>query len=86
MPQIAFSRYLSAVGRDTTYKYEAAKYLISWAKFLRETEGFPVAYVCLHNEGEDWKRWPLDGSTAGTPNHDYDLYWPTARRRCATWD
>ena len=46
------------------------------AKHLREVEGFPVQYVSLHNEGEDWMRWPLDGSTASTPNHDYNMYWP----------
>ena len=23
---------------------------------------FPVKYLSLHNEGEDWKRWPKDGS------------------------
>lgn len=61
---------------DPKYKFEAAKYLISWASYLREVERFPVKYVCLHNEGEDWQRWPLDGSTAGTPNHDYNMYWP----------
>ena len=61
---------------DPQYKTECAKYIIAWAKHLREVEGFPVKYVGLHNEGEDWVRWPLDGSTAGTPNHDYNMYWP----------
>ncbi|MCU0519904.1 MAG: hypothetical protein MUF84_04330 [Anaerolineae bacterium] len=64
---------------DPALKHEVAKYLVSWAKYLREVEGFPVAYVCLHNEGEDWMRWPLDGSTADRPNHDYNLYWPPAQ-------
>jgi hypothetical protein len=61
---------------DPRYKSECAKYIVAWAKHLREVEGFPVQYVGLHNEGEDWNRWPLDGSTASTPNHDYNLYWP----------
>jgi hypothetical protein len=61
---------------DPALKTEIAKYLISWARYLREEEGFPVHFVGLHNEGEDWTRWPSDGSTAGTPNHDYNLYWP----------
>jgi O-glycosyl hydrolase len=69
-------RFVRGRDLDPRYKYECAKYLISWAKYLRESEGFPVKYVCLHNEGEDWRRWPLDGGTAGTPNHDYNLYWP----------
>jgi len=61
---------------DPEYKYECAKYMISWAKYLREKEGLPVKYISLHNEGEDWRRWPLDGSTAGSKNHDYNMYWP----------
>jgi hypothetical protein len=60
---------------DPERKYEAAKYVIAWAKHLRENEGFPVKYVGLHNEGEDWMRWPPDGMHAG-PNHDYNMYWP----------
>ncbi|MBN1874341.1 MAG: hypothetical protein JXA33_08925 [Anaerolineae bacterium] len=60
---------------DPGRKIEVAKYLISWAKFLREKEGFPVHYASVHNEGEDWTRWPED-STEGGLNHDYNMYWP----------
>lgn len=64
-------------GRDINpeLKIEVAKYLVSWAKYLRETEGFPVSYVSVHNEGEDWERWPEDGTEGGL-NHDYNMYWP----------
>jgi hypothetical protein len=61
---------------DPALKHEVAKYLVSWAKYLRDVEGLPVAHVCLHNEGEDWMRWPLDGSTDDAPSHDYNMYWP----------
>lgn len=61
---------------DPALKHEVAKYLVSWAKYLREVEDFPVTYVCLHNEGEDWMRWPLDGSTDDALSHDYNMYWP----------
>ena len=61
---------------DPAYKFECVKYMISWAKYLREVEGLPVKYISLHNEGEDWERWPLDGSTDGGSNHDYNMYWP----------
>jgi hypothetical protein len=60
---------------DHNYKYEVAKYVISWAKYLREVESFPVKWVGLHNEGEDWMRWPEDGTEGGL-NHDYNMYWP----------
>ncbi len=66
-------------GRDLNpeYKYELAKYMIAWVKFLKEEEGLPVKYLSLHNEGEDWSRWPLDGSHGNIGSgHDYNLYWP----------
>ena len=61
---------------DPAMKYELGEYMISWVKYLKEDQGFPVRYLSLHNEGEAKNRWPEDGSTAGTPDHDYNLYWP----------
>ncbi len=69
-------RFVRGRDLDPELKYEVAKYLISWAKYLREVEGFPIKYVSLHNEGEDWQRWPLDGSTWDALHHDYNMYWP----------
>jgi hypothetical protein len=61
---------------DPAYKLELAKYYTSWAKYLKEVEGFPVKYICLHNEGEDFVRWPEDGSEAWLDHgHDYNMYW-----------
>lgn len=64
-------------GRDLDRQYttEVAKYMIAWAKHLRENKGLPVNYISLHNEGEDWIRWDEAGATAGTLDHDYNLYW-----------
>ncbi len=61
---------------DPAYKRDVAYYLVHWAKHLREIENYPVRYVGVHNEGEDWVRWPLDGSDWGGLNHDYNMYWP----------
>ena len=61
---------------DPDYKYQCAEYIISWVQYLRDSEKLPVKYISLYNEGEDWMRWPLDGSTAGEEGHDYNLYWP----------
>lgn len=52
-----------------------AAYMVSWVKYLRQTEKLPVKYLSLHNEGEDWVRWPADGG-AFLARHDYNLYWP----------
>ncbi len=61
---------------DPAHKADVGEYLAAWARYLLDVEGFPVRVVCLHNEGEDWMRWPLDGSTADRPSHDYNMYWP----------
>ena len=63
---------------DPAQKENLARYMIDWAKFLRNQEGLPVKYISLHNEGEDWMRWETDGVTheANNIGHDYNLYWP----------
>lgn len=68
-------RFVRGRDLDPAFRTECAKYMISWAKYLREVEGITVKYISLHNEGEDWQRWPLDGSTDDSPRHDYNLYW-----------
>ena len=61
---------------DPAHKEDLANYLVSWVKFLREKEKFPVNYVSLHNEGEDWERWPWDGKDPNIGHgHDYNMYW-----------
>ena len=62
---------------DAERKYDLARYMIDWVRFLREREGFPVRYLSLHNEGEDWMRWPADGASGNIGHgHDYNLFWP----------
>ncbi|MFN2228180.1 MAG: hypothetical protein ACK2VA_00290, partial [Anaerolineae bacterium] len=75
-PWMTRQRFVRGRDLDPARKHECAKYMIAWAKYLREVANVPVKYISLHNEGEDWERWPLDGSTAGGANHDYNLYWP----------
>jgi hypothetical protein len=65
---------------DPANKTDLASYLIDWAKFLKEHEKFPVRYISLHNEGEDWERWPFDGKEGNIgKGHDYNLYWPPSQ-------
>lgn len=62
---------------DPSMKYVLANYIIDWVKFLREKENFPVKYISLHNEGEDWMRWPADGKSGNIgQGHDYNMFWP----------
>jgi hypothetical protein len=66
-------------GRDFNPEYgdHLAAYLVNWARFLREKEGLPLKYISLHNEGESWLRWPLDGKLADidATGHDYNMFW-----------
>ena len=65
---------------DPARKYDLANYMVDWVKFLRKTEGFPVKYISLHNEGEDWARWPNDGSSGNIgQGNDYNMFWPPAQ-------
>ena len=61
---------------DPEYREELAKYITSWILYLRDAEGLPVKYASIHNEGEDYNRWPENGESGniGT-GHDYNLYW-----------
>jgi hypothetical protein len=65
-------------GRDLDPRHltDLCAYYTDWAKFLLRTENFPLRYVSLHNEGEDWGRWPADGSVDETAKggHDYNLF------------
>ncbi len=69
-------RFIRGRDLDPALKRACARYIIEWVKYLRMVEGLPVKYISLHNEGEDYVRWPEDGSTAGEARHDYNLYWP----------
>jgi hypothetical protein len=66
-------RFLRGRDLNPAMKQEVSDYIIAWAKYLRETEQFPVRYIGFHNEGEDWERWPEDGSAAGDAKHDFNL-------------
>ena len=60
---------------DPAYREAMADYMVDWVRFLREEERFPVKYLSLHNEGEDWRRWNQEGYTVDS-GHDYNLFWP----------
>lgn len=60
---------------DPAHKKDLALYMIDWAKFLQD-RGIPIRHISLHNEGEDWRRWPADGHyTNFDLGNDYNLYW-----------
>ncbi|RPH99757.1 MAG: hypothetical protein EHM72_10815, partial [Calditrichaeota bacterium] len=70
-------KFLRGRDLDPEQKYNLANYIVDWVEFLRVNENFPIRYISLHNEGEDWMRWPADGKSGniGT-GHDYNMFWP----------
>lgn len=54
---------------------EVAEYIVSFAKYLLTEEGLPVVAVSPFNEGEDYTRWPSNGTTGGGVADDYNAWW-----------
>lgn len=59
---------------DPAQAENVGRYFIDWVQYLKKQQ-LPVKYVSLHNEGEDFVRWPVDGKSGGFATHDYNLYW-----------
>jgi len=69
-------RFIRGRDLDPEYKLECAKYIAAWAKYLTEKESLPVKCVALHNEGEDYYRWPENGKFPNwEEGHDYNMFW-----------
>ena len=51
------------------------RYMAHWAKYL-DDEGYPVKYLSLHNEGEDFYRWDFKDGTQRFERFDFNMYWP----------
>ncbi len=62
---------------DPTFSRDLCLYYADWAKFLIEKEKLPLKYISLHNEGEDWGRWPASGAVDETHSggHDYNFFY-----------
>jgi hypothetical protein len=67
-------KFAHARDLDPEMKGTLANYMIDWLRFLIKEKKLPVKYLSLHNEGEDWSRWPWDGQGEGL--FDYNFYWP----------
>ncbi|MCF8225323.1 MAG: hypothetical protein K9J30_05550 [Bacteroidales bacterium] len=71
-------KFLRGRDLDQEMKDGLARYMVDWARFLQQEEGLPLKYISLHNEGEDWHRWPRDGMSPFIgEGHDYNMWWPS---------
>ena len=67
----------SGITLSQSLDFTATYVEVDFSKHLRKKEGFPVKYISLHNEGEDWQRWPADGKNSNIgQGHDYNMFWP----------
>lgn len=66
---------------DPAFSQDLCNYYVDWADFLVNKEKLPLKYISLHNEGEDWGRWPADGAVDETHagGHDYNFFWSPAQ-------
>ena len=76
-PWATKQKFLRGRDLDPSEKANLLNYMADWVRFLKVEEGLPVKYYSLHNEGEDWWRWPADGMSGNIgEGHDYNMYWP----------
>ena len=78
-PWMTVQKFMRGRDLDPAERLELVEYLVAWTKFLKEEEKLPVRYLSLHNEGEDFYRWPTDGSWGGRARHDYNMYWHSSQ-------
>jgi hypothetical protein len=81
-PWMTLQKRMRGRDLDQNEKYEAAKYMISFAKHMIEKENIPIRYLSLHNEGgvEEMRRWPDDGGDGPDyQRHDYNGIWPVSQ-------
>ncbi|MEL6194508.1 MAG: hypothetical protein AAFR66_20780, partial [Bacteroidota bacterium] len=64
-------------GRDLapTQEENLCRYMADWVSYLKK-EGYPVDYLSIHNEGEDFYRWDFEEGTQRLNHFDYNMYWP----------
>lgn len=76
-PWATQQKFLRGRDLDPAQKYNLANYIIDWVDYLKTEEQFPIKWISLHNEGEDWMRWPADGQDGNIGHgHDYNMFWP----------
>lgn len=65
---------------DPGQRENLAAYMVDWCQYLVKERKLPLQYLSLHNEGDDWRRWPNDGRYANFDlGPDYNMFWPPAQ-------
>lgn len=65
---------------DPAQRENLAAYMVDWCRYLVKERNLPLQYLSLHNEGDDWRRWPNNGRYANFDlGPDYNMFWPPAQ-------
>jgi hypothetical protein len=74
-------KFIGGRDLDTTMILPLCDYLVHWTDYLIKRD-FPVKYISLHNEGEDFYRWNFNEGTQRLEKFDYNMYWPPEQVNC----
>ena len=50
-------------------------YMVDWVRWLIERD-YPIKYLSIHNEGEDFYRWDFENGGQRMERFDFNMYWP----------
>ena len=67
-------KFVGARDIDPSQADNLGDYMVDWVKYLKQ-ENFPVKYLSIHNEGEDFYRWDYEKGTQRLKGFDYNMYW-----------
>lgn len=68
-------KFIGGRDLDPAQAENLCHYMAHWVKYLK-TNGYPVKYLSLHNEGEDFYRWNFQDGTQRLKHFDFNMYWP----------
>jgi hypothetical protein len=68
-------KFIGGRDLDSSKANDLSNYMIEWIKYLQR-ENYPVKYLSLHNEGEDFYRWDFADGTQRLQGFDFNMYWP----------
>lgn len=68
-------KFIGGRDLDTAQSDALCNYMMDWVEYLKR-KNYPVKYLSIHNEGEDFYRWDFEDGTQRLESFDYNLYWP----------
>lgn len=68
-------KFIGGRDLDTAQAENLCRYMTHWTQYLK-ANGYPVKYLSLHNEGEDFYRWNFADGTQRLRRFDFNMYWP----------